>query len=244
LVDVPEPAYARDAAYEPIQTILFVEDESALADAVQYHLEREGYKVVTAPDGRSGLEEFRRLRPDLILLDLMIPEISGLDLCRLIRAESEIPIIVLTAKDSESDKVVSLELGADDYVTKPFSMRELTARVRAHLRRASMSGQPLQGPVLSAGPLVIDPERHIVKVRGTPVAMTPKEFAILELLVERKSRLLTRDFLIDEVWGPEFSGVTTTLDVHIRRLREKVEIDPKTPLHITTVRGLGYKFQE
>ena len=226
------------------KSILFVEDEPSLSEAVQYHLEREGFRVVTAPDGRRGLEEFRKALPDLILLDLMIPEISGLDLCRIVRGESETPIIVLTAKDSESDKVVSLELGADDYVTKPFSMRELTARVRAHLRRAAMSAEPRSGPVLTGGPLAIDPERHIVKVRGEAVPMTPKEFAILELLVERKGRLLTRGFLIDEVWGPEFTGVTTTLDVHIRRLREKVEVDPKSPAHICTVRGLGYKFQE
>lgn len=227
-----------------MQGILLVEDEESLCDAVQYHLEREGYRVTVAHDGRSALDRFRSQAPDLVLLDLMIPEISGLDLCKLIRAESQVPIIVLTAKDSESDKVVSLELGADDYVTKPFSMRELTARVRAHLRRAGMGSQPRAGAVLSAGPLVIDPERHIVRVRGEEVPMTPKEFLILELMVERKGRLLTRDFLIDEVWGPEFTGVTTTLDVHIRRLREKIEQDPKTPVHICTVRGIGYKFQE
>lgn len=226
------------------QSILLVEDEQSLVDAVQYQLEREGYRVFVATDGRTALEVFRAQGPDLVLLDLMIPEISGLDLCKLIRAESPVPIVVLTAKDSESDKVVSLELGADDHVSKPFSMRELTARVRAHLRRAAISSGPQLGSVLNAGPLAIDADRHIVKVRGEEVSMTPKEFLILELMVERKGRLLTRDFLIDEVWGPEYTGVTTTLDVHIRRLREKIEQDPKSPVHICTVRGLGYKFQE
>lgn len=219
-----------------------VEDEPSLAESIEYNLEREGYRVILASDGAVGLNHFRRGRPDLILLDLMIPEISGLDLCRMIRAESEVPIIVLTAKDAESDKVLGLELGADDYVTKPFSMRELIARVRANLRRAKAADGGASSGILAAGALLIDPERHTVKIRGTPVDLTPKEFAILQLLVERRGRLLTRDFLIDEVWGPEFSGVTTTLDVHIRRLREKVEEDPKSPVHIQTVRGLGYKF--
>lgn len=244
MVQEPGSSYAPTVDRVQVQVILLVEDELSLAEAVQYHLEREGYRVIAAQDGRSALEKFRSHAPDLVLLDLMIPEISGLDLCKMIRAESEVPIVVLTAKDSESDKVVSLELGADDYVTKPFSMRELTARVRAHLRRAGMSSQPQMGAVLTAGPLAIDAERHIVRVRGEEVPMTPKEFLILELMVERKGRLLTRDFLIDEVWGPEFTGVTTTLDVHIRRLREKIEQDPKVPVHICTVRGIGYKFQE
>lgn len=194
-----------------------------------------------AGDGANGLSRFRDDRPDLVLLDLMIPEIGGLDLCRMIRSESGVPIIVLTAKDSESDKVVALELGADDYVTKPFSMRELTARVRANLRRSVMSGGGSER-VLIAGALAIDTDRHTVEVRGEQVHLTPKEFAILQLLVERRGRLLTRDFLIDEVWGPEFAGVSTTLDVHIRRLREKVEEDPQAPVHICTVRGLGYKY--
>jgi two-component system, OmpR family, response regulator RegX3 len=225
-----------------VQTILVVEDEPALAESIGYNLEREGYRVVLAADGSSGLRQFRREPPHLILLDLMIPEIPGLDLCRMIRAESDVPIIVLTAKGAESDKVVGLELGADDYVTKPFSVRELVARVRANLRRAGMSAG--SGAVLSVAGLVIDPERHTLKVRGEPVELTPKEFAVLQLLVERKGRLLTRDFLLDQVWGPEFAGVPTTLDVHIRRLREKVEQDPKAPAHICTVRGLGYKFVE
>lgn len=224
------------------QRILLVEDEHTVADAVQYHLEREGYRVIIAHDGPSALEGFRASEPDLVLLDLMIPGMSGLELCKLIRSESQVPIVVVTAKDAESDKVLSLELGADDHVTKPFSMRELTARVRAHLRRSGMGLQQGSGRVLRAGPLAIDPDRHVVRVRGKQVPMTPKEFQILELMVERKGRLLTRDLLIDEVWGPDFTGATTTLDVHIARLREKVELNPRTPVHIRTVRGLGYKF--
>lgn len=223
-----------------METILLVEDEPALAESIQYNLQREGFGVILAADGAAGLSLFRSERPNLILLDLMIPEISGFDLCRMVRTESQVPIIVLTARDAESDKVLGLELGADDYVTKPFSVRELIARVRANLRRAAPAVE--QSEVLVAGPLTIDAERHTVKARGTIVNLTPKEFAILQLLVERRGRLLTRGFLLDEVWGPEFSGVPTTLDVHIRRLREKVEEDPANPSLISTVRGLGYKF--
>lgn len=223
-----------------MDTILLVEDEPALAESIQYNLQREGFRVILAGDGAAGLNLFRSERPSLILLDLMIPEISGFDLCRMVRTESQVPIIVLTARDAESDKVLGLELGADDYVTKPFSVRELAARVRANLRRAAPAGG--QPGVLVAGPLTIDVERHTVQARGTAVNLTPKEFAILQLLVERRGRLLTRGFMLDEVWGPEFTGVPTTLDVHIRRLREKVEEDPANPSLISTVRGLGYKF--
>jgi len=225
-----------------MQRILLIEDEPTLTESVSYNLDREGFNVMAALDGEVGLKYFRDWDPDLILLDLMIPEISGLDLCRIIRSESDIPVIVLTAKDTESDKVVALEMGADDYVTKPFSMRELIARVRANLRRTAM--QSRRGDHAAAGPVVVDPERHTVKIRGKQVELAPKEFALLQLLVERTGRLLTRDLLIDEVWGPEFAGVTTTLDVHIRRLREKVEEDSHHPRHICTVRGLGYKFVE
>ena len=226
-----------------LHKILVVEDEPTLAESIEYNLVREGFSVLLAGDGAEGFRSFRSGRPNLILLDLMIPEISGLDLCRMIRAESEVPIIVLTAKDAESDKVVGLELGADDYVTKPFSMRELTARVRAHLRRPSMSGGD-PGDLLVSGSLTIDAERHTVTRAGNPIALTPKEFCLLQTLVERKGRLSTRQYLIDEVWGPEFSGVPTTLDVHIRRLREKLGTDPASPPQIQTVRGLGYKFVE
>ncbi len=224
-----------------MDTILLVEDEPALAESIRYNLQREGFGVILAADGAAGLSLFRSEQPNLILLDLMIPEISGFDLCRMVRTESQVPIIVLTARDAESDKVLGLELGADDYVTKPFSVRELIARVRANLRRAAPAGG--QSEVLVAGRLTIDVERHTVKAGGTAVNLTPKEFAILQLLVERRGRLLTRGFLLDEVWGPEYTGVPTTLDVHIRRLREKVEEDPANPSLISTVRGLGYKFE-
>jgi two-component system, OmpR family, response regulator RegX3 len=178
------------------------------------------------------------------LLDLMLPKLSGLDVCRAIRAESQVPIVILTAKDSEADKVAGLELGADDYVTKPFSMRELVSRVRAHLRRVEMSTPP-RAPIpgkLAGGPVEMDPERHEVLVRSAPVSLTPKEFELLELLLTRKGRLLTRQYLIDEVWGPDYVGDTKTLDVHVKRLRQKVEADRHRPRHLLTVRGLGYKF--
>lgn len=221
--------------------VLIVEDEPALAEAIRYNLEREGYRVGVALDGRRGLEQFRTGRPDLVVLDLMLPEITGLDLCRMIRSDSTVPIIVLTAKDSEADKVAGLELGADDYLTKPFSMRELVSRVRAQLRRAGMSPSESER-VLVGGEIEVDPERHEVRVGGSDVQLTPKEFAILHLLMERKGRLLTRDFLIDEVWGSDYVGDQKTLDVHIKRIREKVESDSHQPQHVVTVRGLGYKF--
>jgi two-component system response regulator RegX3 len=224
-------------------TILLVEDEPTVVDAIRFHLERERYSVRSVTDGRSALREFHSSNPILVLIDLMIPEISGLELCRIIRAESTVPIIVVTARDSEADKVLGLELGADDYVTKPFSVNELLARIRANLRRASMGGAD-SGSMVRAGPVAIDAERHEVMVRGEAVEVTPKEFAVLHLLVERKGRLLSRHFLIDEVWGSDFKGMPNTLDVHIRRIREKVEADPANPRHIVTVRGLGYKFQE
>jgi two-component system response regulator RegX3 len=224
--------------------ILLVEDEASLAESVRYNLEREGFRVAVAPDGRSGLERFRTDRPSLVILDLMLPEMTGLDLCRLMREESQVPIIMLTAKDSEADKVAGLELGADDYVTKPFSMRELVSRVRAQLRRAGMTGVIAGNEVLSAGPVVLDPERHEVRVRGELVSLPPKEFSLLHLLLARKGRLVTRHFMLEEVWGPDYFGDTKTLDVHVKRVREKVEEDPRKPQHIQTVRGLGYKFVE
>lgn len=222
-------------------TILLVEDEPALADTIRYNLEREGFRVLVALDGRKGLDQFRAGSPSLVLLDLMLPEISGLDLCRIIRGESTSPIIMLTAKDTEADKVAGLELGADDYITKPFSMRELISRVRAQLRRADMV-TPASTRLLAGGSIELDSERHEVNVNGHGVELTPKEFAILELLLERKGRLLTREFLIDEAWGSDYVGDTKTLDVHIKRLREKLEEEPRNPKHILTVRGLGYKF--
>ena len=221
--------------------ILVVEDEASLADAVRYNLEREGFRVALALDGPSALERFEAERPGLVILDLMLPGMSGLDVCREIRARSAVPIVILTAKDAEADKVAGLELGADDYVTKPFSMRELVSRVRAHLRRAGMPA-PAAEEVLRGGPVEMDVARHEVRVRGEPVALPPKEFELLEAFLRRRGRLLTREFLIEEVWGPDYFGDTRTLDVHMKRLRRKIERDPHRPEHLLTVRGLGYKF--
>jgi two-component system response regulator RegX3 len=223
--------------------ILIVEDEDSLADSIRYNLEREGFRVAVAADGRRALDRFRTERPSLVILDLMLPEISGLDVCRTIRAESDVPIIVVTAKDSEADKVTGLELGADDYVTKPFSVRELVSRVRAHLRRAGMRGEiPPAEQVLHGGPVEMDVARHEVRVGGHSVAFPPKEFELLETFLRRKDRLLTRSFLIEEIWGADYVGDTKTLDVHVKRIRQKIEDDPHDPRHLVTVRGLGYKF--
>jgi two-component system response regulator RegX3 len=223
--------------------ILVVEDEESLADSVRYNLEREGYAVSVAPDGRRALERFRSDRPALVILDLMLPEVSGLDVCRTIRSDSDVPIIMVTAKDSEADKVAGLELGADDYVTKPFSMRELVSRVRANLRRSRP--QAVAAPVdevLAGGPVRMDVARHEVSIGDGSIALPPKEFELLEAFLRRKGRLLTRDFLIEEVWGADYFGDTRTLDVHVKRLRRKLERDPHHPSHLLTVRGLGYKF--
>ncbi|HSJ51223.1 MAG TPA: response regulator transcription factor [Actinomycetota bacterium] len=237
----PIPATSPTTSTETAR-ILVVEDEESLADSVRYNLEREGYGVSVAADGRRALDRFRSERPALVILDLMLPEISGLDVCRAIRAESDVPIIMVTAKDSEADKVTGLELGADDYVTKPFSMRELISRVRANLRRVRPSPPELPEEVLSGGPVRMDVGRHEVAVRGEAVALPPKEFELLEALLRRKGRLLTRDFLIEHVWGADYYGDTRTLDVHVKRLRRKVEVDPHRPAHLLTVRDLGYKF--
>jgi two-component system, OmpR family, response regulator RegX3 len=226
------------------ERILIVEDEGSLADSVRYNLEREGFVVTVAADGRNALERFRAEPPALVILDLMLPEISGLDLCRTIRAESDVPIIMVTAKDSEADKVAGLELGADDYVTKPFSVRELVSRVRALLRRTRVRPDGVPLDVLTGGPVEMDVIRHEVVVGGEAASFPPKEFELLETFLRRKGRLLTRDFLIEEVWGPDYFGDTKTLDVHVKRLRKKIESDPHNPLHLVTVRGLGYKFVE
>lgn len=229
--------------------VLIVEDEAPLAESIAYNLSREGFDALSAPDGEGALALFRERHPSIVILDLMLPRLSGLDVCRTIRADSSVPIVILTAKDAEADKVAGLEIGADDYVTKPFSMRELVSRVRAHLRRAGMT-VPVAGVAsnggqrLSGGPVELDPERHEVFVTGEPVQLTPKEFDLLELFLSRKGRLLTRQFLIEEVWGPHYFGDTKTLDVHVKRLRQKLEPDPHDPRHIVTVRGLGYKFQD
>ncbi|MBW3591347.1 MAG: response regulator transcription factor [Actinobacteria bacterium] len=223
--------------------ILVVEDDESLAEATKYSLQREGYAVATASDGRQGLSKFRSDRPCLVLLDLMLPEISGLDLCRLFRAESIVPIVVVTAKGSEPDKIASLEMGADDYITKPFSVQELIARVRAQLRRMAMMEKKEQPSVLKVGVIEMDIGSHIIEVRGERLALPPKEFALLRMLLESPGRLMTREILISEVWGPDYVGDTRTLDVHIKRLRAKIEDDPAHPKLLNTVRGLGYKFE-
>jgi two-component system response regulator RegX3 len=225
--------------------ILIVEDEESLADSIRYNLEREGFSVDVAADGRRALERFRESPANLVILDLMLPEVSGLDVCRAIRTESSVPIIMVTAKDAEADRVSGLELGADDYVTKPFSMRELVSRVRANLRRVRMA-EPVASneDVLQGGPVQLDVGRHEAKVRGVAVAFPPKEFELLETLLRRRGRLLTRDLLIDEVWGSDYFGDTKTLDVHVKRIRKKIEEDPHNPVHLVTVRGLGYKFAD
>jgi two-component system response regulator RegX3 len=230
----------------PSGPILVVEDEEALVGAICYQLQREGFDAVSAVDGLRGLDLFRERAPVLVILDLMLPHINGLDLCRIIRGESEVPIIILTAKDAEADKVAGLEIGADDYVTKPFSMRELVTRVRAHLRRASMAsaGRPEgESGNLVAGPIQMDTQRHEVYVRGRLIELPPKEFALLEAFMLRPGKLVTRQILLSEVWGVEYFGDTRTLDVHIKRLRAKIEEDPRRPEHVKTVRGLGYKLQ-
>lgn len=223
--------------------VLLVEDEAGLADSVKYSLESEGFDVSVAATGVDGLEKARAGGVDLVILDLMLPEMSGLDVCRQIRVFSDVPILMLTAKDSEADKVAGLELGADDYMTKPFSMRELIARVRAHLRRSTRSGVLADSnEVLRGGPIELDIDAHEARVDGREVNLRPKEFDLLESLMRRKNRLAARHTLIDEVWGSSYFGDTKTLDVHIKRLREKLEADPSNPRHIVTVRGLGYKF--
>jgi two-component system response regulator RegX3 len=222
--------------------VLIVEDEPSLAESIEYTLEREGFSPIVAADGTVAVERFRAERPSLVLLDLMLPSLSGLDVCRIIRAESTVPIVILTAKGAESDKVAGLELGADDYVTKPFSMRELVSRVRAQLRRAGMGAGDGEVELLSGGDVVMDVPRHEVRVDGTLVTLPPKEFELLEAFLLRKGRLLTRDFLIEEVWGADYYGDTRTLDVHVKRLRQKIETDPHHPEHLVTVRGLGYRF--
>jgi two-component system response regulator RegX3 len=222
--------------------VLVVEDEESFSDALSYMLRREGYETVVAADGVSALAEFDRAGADIVLLDLMLPGLSGTEVCRSLRAKSSVPIIMLTAKDTEIDKVVGLELGADDYVTKPYSARELVARMRAVLRRGS-EGEPAAESTLAAGPVRLDVDRHVVAVDGHPVALPLKEFDLLELLLRNAGRVLTRGQLIDRVWGADYVGDTKTLDVHVKRLRAKLEPDPANPRHLVTVRGLGYKFE-
>lgn len=226
-------------------TILIVEDEESLAEPLAYLLQKEGFSTVIAPDGTSALEEFAAQPVDLVLLDLMLPGMSGTDVCKKLRAESDVPIIMVTARDSEIDKVVGLELGADDYVTKPYSTRELVARIRAVLRRGpevEEADEP-DDQILEVGRVRMDVERHTVLVDGLPVAMPLKEFDLLEYLMRNAGRVLTRGQLIDRIWGADYVGDTKTLDVHVKRLRTKIEQVPSRPKQLVTVRGLGYKFE-
>jgi len=223
--------------------ILIVEDEESFSDPLSYSLRKEGYEVAVADTGTDGLRIFSAHGADLVLLDLMLPGMSGTEVCREIRRTSSVPVIMLTAKDDEFDKVLGLELGADDYVTKPYSSRELLARIKAVLRRGQDTAEAEEDTTLTAGGIMMDVERHIVQVHGTEVALPLKEFELLEMLLRNVDRVLTRGQLIDRVWGANYVGDTKTLDVHVKRLRAKIEDDPKNPVHLVTVRGLGYKFE-
>lgn len=222
--------------------ILVVEDEESFSDPLSYLLTKEGYDVAVAETGPAALEEFDRNGADLVLLDLMLPGLSGVDVCRALRQRSNVPVIMLTAKDGEIDKVVGLELGADDYVTKPYSSRELLARIKA-VRRRHQEPDEFLPKTLEAGPVRMDVDRHVVTVDGVQTALPLKEFELLEILLRNSGRVLTRLQLIDRVWGSDYVGDTKTLDVHVKRLRAKIEPDPGHPRHIITVRGLGYKFE-
>jgi two-component system, OmpR family, response regulator RegX3 len=225
--------------------VLIVEDEESFADPLAFLLRKEGFTTAVAATGQDALDEFDRNGADIVLLDLMLPGMSGTDVCKALRTRSAVPVIMVTARDSEIDKVVGLELGADDYVTKPYSARELIARVRAVLRRGGETGAEVEATpgVLEAGPVRMDVERHVVSVNGADVPLPLKEFDLLEYLLRNVGRVLTRGQLIDRVWGADYVGDTKTLDVHVKRLRSKVEDDPSTPKHLVTVRGLGYKFE-
>ena len=226
-----------------MSSVLVVEDEQSLREPLVYILQREGFDVLEAVDGPSALIQWQTNSPDLILLDLMLPGMSGVDVCREIRTRSNVPIIMVTAKDSEVDKVVGLEIGADDYVVKPYSTRELLARIKAVLRRGVVSDSNETRSVLEAGPVRLDTERHAVTVNGQPVTLPLKEFELLEYLMDNTNRVLTRGQIIDRVWGSNYYGDTKTLDVHVKRIRSKIEPDPANPKFIMTVRGLGYKFE-
>lgn len=222
--------------------VLVVEDEESFSEAISFMLRKEGFEVAVAADGNAALVEFDKGGADIVLLDLMLPGLSGTEVCREIRKRSKVPVIMVTAKDSEIDKVVGLELGADDYVTKPFSSRELIARIKAVLRR---TGEVIedQSDVIEIGPIRIDVERHAVSVSGEQVKLPLKEFDLLLMLMRNAGRVLTRGQLIDRIWGSDYVGDTKTLDVHVKRIRAKIETDPANPAHLLTVRGLGYKFE-
>jgi two-component system, OmpR family, response regulator RegX3 len=226
-----------------VTRVLVVEDEESFSDALSFMLRREGFEVAVAATGPEALTEFDRNGADLVLLDLMLPGLSGTEVCRKIRQSSNVPVIMLTARDSEIDKVVGLELGADDYVTKPFSSRELVARMRAVLRRRAPEEVDVNPGVLEAGPVRMDVERHVVTVGGGQVQLPLKEFELLEMFLRNAGRVLTRGQLIDRVWGADYVGDTKTLDVHVKRLRAKIEPEPAEPRYLVTVRGLGYKYE-
>ena len=226
--------------------ILLVEDDEALAETLRYNLIREGYSVTWSADGEDALKQASSKNPDLVILDLMLPKLDGFDVCRRIRSERDVPILILSARDDETDKVVGLELGADDYVTKPFGLKELLARVRAMIRRAEMRRSEPDAPddtSLVAGDLTVDIGSHQVVVGDRQVGLTPKEFELLVHLMRNRGRVVTRDMLLDRIWGYEFDGDTRTIDVHIRWLRSKIEVRPDKPSRIITVRGLGYRFE-
>ncbi len=226
-------------------TIAIVEDEANIVELIKYNLDREGYRTISANNGRKGLELVKQELPDLVILDLMLPELDGLSVCKQLRSDSQtksIPIIILTAKSEEADRVLGLEMGADDYVTKPFSPRELVARVRAVLRRSGSVDEE-EPEVIESGVIRIDLRQHLVKVRGVEVELTPKEFDFLKLLLLNPGRAFTREFLLEHLWGYEYFGDTRTVDVHVRRLRQKIEEDPANPEYLETVRGVGYRFR-
>jgi two-component system alkaline phosphatase synthesis response regulator PhoP len=226
-------------------TITIIEDESNIVELVKYNLDREGYHTISACNGRKGLELVRQELPDLVILDLMMPEMDGITVCKQLRADPQtksIPIIILTAKSEEADRVLGLEMGADDYVTKPFSPRELVARVRAVLRRSGNGGDD-EVEVIEIGDIKMDLRQHITRVRGEEVELTPKEFDFLKLLLLNPGRAFTREFLLEHLWGYEYFGDTRTVDVHVRRLRQKIETDPADPIYLETVRGVGYRFR-
>ncbi len=230
-----------------MQTILLVEDEESFIDALTIGLKKEGFRVEVARDGMEALAKFDSVRPDLVLLDVMLPKISGVDVCRQLRKKSQVPIIMVTAKGAEIDTVVGLEVGADDYITKPYRMRELVARMRAVLRRSSddsNNSSDLDSSAMEVGTIALDPDQHRVLVHGQEVTMPLKEFELLHILMANAGRVLPRETLIDRVWGTDYVGDTKTLDVHIKRLRSKVEDDPAAPTRIVTIRGLGYKFEK
>ena len=224
-------------------SVLVVEDEENLVEALRYNLEHEGYAVLTAPDGGSGLETARAALPDLVILDVMLPNLDGLEVCRILRRETDVPILMLTAKGEEIDRVVGLEIGADDYVTKPFSMRELMARVRAMLRRPRKTASARMAEPLRSGSLAVDVDAHQASLNGEELRLKPREFDLLALFMRNPGRAFTRDQILEQLWGHDYIGDVRTVDVHVRWLREKIEADPSTPARIITIRGVGYRFE-